>query len=121
MPVPRYPYSFGKSSIEILAARLGKTTEPVEAVVFPDYGTVEKLIKDLDPKKYQLIPVGGASNVTGDLSYSKGKVKIALTTKSKCFQIHAFRIPGNILLPEKSFRSYHFYSYDDIFNTSILV
>ena len=78
----RISYSFGKSSIEILAARLGKTTEPVEAVVFPDYGTVEKLIKDLDPKKYQLIPVGGASNVTGDLSYSKGKVKIALSTKN---------------------------------------
>ncbi len=78
----RISYSFGKSSIEILAARLGKTTEPVEAVVFPDYGTIEKLIKELDPKKYQLIPVGGASNVTGDLSYSKGKVKIALSTKN---------------------------------------
>ena len=72
----RISYSFGKSSIEILAARLGKTTEPVEAVVFPDYGTVEKLIKELDPKKYQLIPVGGASNVTGDLSYSKGKKEV---------------------------------------------
>ncbi len=78
----RISYSFGKSSIEILAAKLGKITEPVEAVIFPDYATIEKLIRELDPKKYQIIPVGGASSVTGALSYSKGKVKIAVSTKN---------------------------------------
>ena len=78
----RIAYSFGKSSMEILAARLGKLGEPVEAVVFPDYGNIESMIKNLDPRKYELIPVGGTSNVTGALLHSKGKIKLAVSTKN---------------------------------------
>lgn len=78
----RISCSYGKSSIEILAAMLGRPTDPVEAVVYPDYATIENLIRGLDPKKYQLVPVGGATCVTGALAPSRGKIRIALGTRN---------------------------------------
>ena len=74
--------SYGKSSIEILNARLGRMKDPVDAVVFPDYKSVETLIRQLDRNKYQLIPVGGSSCVTGALVSSSKKIRIALNTRN---------------------------------------
>ncbi|MHB8553298.1 MAG: FAD-binding oxidoreductase [Thermoplasmataceae archaeon] len=80
--ISRVMNSYGKSSIEILRARIGNSKEPVDAVVYPDYETVENLVKNVDSRKYQLVPVGGATCVTGALEPVKGKIRVSINTRN---------------------------------------
>ncbi|EQD36028.1 alkylglycerone-phosphate synthase, partial [mine drainage metagenome] len=80
--ISRVMNSYGKSSIEILRARMGNSNEPVDAVVYPDYETVENLVKNADSRKYQLVPVGGTTCVTGALEPVKGKIRVSINTRN---------------------------------------
>lgn len=76
----RFLHSVGKSSPEILMVKHGSVTRIVDAVVYPEYGNLERILSGLLEHGYGATIFGGGTSVSGSLMPGSGKKNVAIST-----------------------------------------
>lgn len=79
-PLARIAHAYGKYYTDLLYLRLGKVTNPPDAVVYPrSHSDVVKIVNYCHEQKIPIVPFGGNSSVTRGLEAPLGGISLNLT------------------------------------------